>query len=83
MSQLDDLGQVAEDLRKRGVDADEEYVYDFHGTVDGLRIGDDFFPHWELNLEENQEALVRADFESIKSRRGPDWSVLPATRRYK
>jgi hypothetical protein len=81
LSQLDDLGQVAEDLRKRGLDADEEYLYDFHGGVEGLRIGDDFFTHWEL--AENEEALVRADFEAIKSRRGPDWPVAPAKRRQK
>jgi hypothetical protein len=77
MSQLDDLSQVAEDLRKRGVAVDEEYVYSLHGGVEGLQIGDDFFPHWELDIAENRAALVQADFAAIKSRRGPDWSVEP------
>jgi hypothetical protein len=75
MIHLDDLSQVAEELRKLSVEAYQEFVYGPHGGVEGLSIGEDFFPHWELALAGNQEALDRADFEAIKARRGPDWSV--------
>ena len=46
-------------------------------VLEGLDVGDDFFPLWELILPENQEALARLDFAAIKARRGPDWSVDP------
>jgi hypothetical protein len=77
VTQLDDLAQVAEDLRKLGVYAYQEFVYCAHGGLEGLSIGEDFFPHWELNLAANRDAVAMADFESIKARRGPDWSVEP------
>lgn len=78
MFSLDDLAQVAEDLRKLSVDAVYAILGGPHGAVEGLEIGDDdFFPLWELNLPENRAALERADFASIKARRGPDWSVEP------
>jgi hypothetical protein len=77
VTQLDDLAQVAEDLRRLGVYAYQEFVYCAHGGLEGLSIGEDFFPHWELNLASNRDAVARADFEAIKSRRGPDWSVEP------
>ncbi|HZT28467.1 MAG TPA: hypothetical protein VFA33_01195 [Bryobacteraceae bacterium] len=81
MIRLDDLGQVAEDLRKRGVVAEYSFLYGPHGCVEGLDVGDDFFPQWELSLAENAELLERADFEGIKQRRAPDWSVEPPARR--
>ena len=77
MMQLDDLAQVAEDLRGLGVDACHEILYGPHGGLEGLNVADDFFPLWELNLPENREALERADFAAIQARRGPDWSVEP------
>ena len=73
---LDDLYQVAEDLRKRGVAVEYESLYSVHGWVDGLDVGDDFFPRWELGLAENLEALERADFAAIKRRRAPTWSFV-------
>ena len=77
MYSLDDLGQVAEDLRKRGIEALHDFLYCPHGCVEGLDVDDDFFPLWELSLPENVEALERADFAGIKSRRAPDWSFEP------
>jgi hypothetical protein len=74
---LDDLYQVAEDLRKRGVAAEYESLYSSHGWLEGLDVGDDFFPVWELGLAENLEALERADFAAIKKRRTPGWSMVP------
>lgn len=71
----DDLAQLAEDLRKLGIDAFHEIVYGLHGGLEGLSIGEDFFPLWELNLIENEEALAKFDFAAIRARRGPGWSV--------
>jgi hypothetical protein len=42
-----------------------------------LNVADDFFPLWELNLLENQDAFDRHDFAAIKARRGPNWSIEP------
>ena len=71
----DDLSKIAEDLRKLGVDASYEVLYGPHGGLEGLSVGQDFFPLWELTLLENQETLERFDFGAIKARRSPDWSV--------
>ncbi|HLH20498.1 MAG TPA: hypothetical protein VKX45_24935 [Bryobacteraceae bacterium] len=75
MISLDDLAQLAEDLRKRGLDAAHEFLYGPRGWIEGLEIGDDFFPLWELGLPENSDALERADFATIKQRRRSDWSM--------
>ena len=72
---LDDLGQVAEDLRKQGIAAEHDFLYGPHGCVEGLDVGDDFYPKWELLLAENAESLERADFAAIKRRRRSDWSL--------
>ena len=77
MIHLDDLAEIAENLRKVGVDADHEFLYVHGGCQEGLDVGEDFFPLWELNLPENQDAFERRDFASIKARRGPNWSVVP------
>jgi hypothetical protein len=77
MIQVEDLVQLADDLRQRGVDACHEILYGPHGGLEGLDVGDDFFPLWELTLPENLECLERADFAAIKSRRGPDWTIEP------
>jgi len=74
---LDDLAQVAEDLRSRGIDAWHDFLYGPHGCLEGLDVGDEFFPLWELMLPENEDALERMDFAAIKGRRGADWSVEP------
>ena len=66
---------MAEELRKLGVDASYEVLYGPHGGLEGLNVGQDFFPLWELTVPENQEALERFDFAAIKARRSPDWSV--------
>lgn len=70
-----DLAQIAEDLRKINIDANYEIVYGLHGGLEGLEVGGDFFPLWELSLPENQAAVEMFDFTVIKARRGPDWSV--------
>jgi hypothetical protein len=75
MISLNDLGQVAEDLRKRGIEAQHDFLYCPHGCVEGLDVEDDFFPLWELSLAENAESLEHGDFAAIKSRREADWSV--------
>ena len=77
---LDDLGQVAEDLRKRGVDAQHDFLYGPHGCVEGLDVGEDFFPLWELRLPENRASLEQADFAAIKDRRDAEWSPEPPLR---
>ena len=77
MTKLDDLAQVAEDLRARGIDACHDFLYGPHGCLEGLDVGEDFFPMWELILPENQEAVERLDFAAIKAHREPDWSVEP------
>jgi len=75
MIRLDDLGQVAEELRKRGIHAIHDFLYCPHGCVEGLDVEDEFFPLWELKLAENLEAFLHADFAAIASRRGPGWTV--------
>jgi hypothetical protein len=71
----DDLAQIAEDLRKLGVDASHEILYGPHGGLEGLTVGDDFFPLWELTLLDNEEALEKFDFAAIKARRSSDWTM--------
>ena len=75
MPQVEDLAQMAEDLRRAGVDAWHEVVAGPRGYLEGLDVGEDFFPLWELILPENREALECRDFAAIKARRAPDWSV--------
>ena len=77
MLQLEDLAQMAEELRRAGVDAWHEVVAGPRGYLEGLDIGDDFFPLWELILPENRASLECCDFAAIKARRAPDWSVAP------
>jgi hypothetical protein len=72
-----DLVVLAEVLRSRGYEACHEIVAGPRGLQEGLDIEEDFFPLWELNLPENQDALEQLDFAAIKSRRGPGWSVAP------
>ncbi len=71
----DDLAQIAEELRRLGVDASHEIVYGLHGGLEGLSIGEDFFPLWELTLIENEDAFAKFDFAAIRARRGADWSI--------
>ena len=75
MISLDDLAQLAEDLRKRGLEAAHGFLYGPHGGIEGLDVGEDFFPLWELGLPENADALERADFAAIKQRRPSDWNL--------
>lgn len=77
MFPLDDLVQFADDLRALLVDARYVILYGPHGGLEGLEIGEDFFPLWELSLPENREALETHDFGGIKARRHPDWSMDP------
>jgi hypothetical protein len=75
MLQTDELAQVAEDLRREGVDARHSFVFCSHMWVEGLEIDDEFFPLWELMAEDNGEAFERRDFAAIVARRRADWSV--------
>jgi len=74
---LDDLCQAAADLRSQGINAEHDFIYGPHGCLEGLNVDDEFFPHWELCLPENAEALARVDFAAIKQRRCADWRVEP------
>lgn len=80
MVQIDNPVQLAEDLRNLGLDASHEIVFGPRGYQEGLDIGDEFFPLWELTLPENRTALASLDFAAIKARRGQDWSVAPPLR---
>ena len=75
MTIIDNPAELAEDLSRRGIDACHEIVYGPSGYQEGLDIGDDFFPLWELTLPENRAALATLDFAAIKARRGPEWSI--------
>jgi len=77
MCQLDELAEVAEQLRAQGIDVCHYFLYCAHACLEGLEIEDTFFPLWELILPENGEAFDRRDFAAIKARRRPDWSVEP------
>jgi len=78
MIHFDDLAQLAEDLQKLGVDACHDFLYGPYGIQEGLDIGEDFFPLWELNVPENQDAFERCDFAAIKARPGSNWSIAPS-----
>jgi hypothetical protein len=71
---IDDLDQAVEDLRKLGFDAFHEFVYSPHGCLEGLDVGEDFFPLWELQLPDNRADVAAARFDAIKARRSPDWT---------
>ncbi|HLK51662.1 MAG TPA: hypothetical protein VKT49_26155 [Bryobacteraceae bacterium] len=71
----DDLAQLADELQKLGVDATHEILYGPHGGLEGLSVGEDFFPLWELKLPENEEDFASLDFAAIRARRGPGWSI--------
>jgi len=70
----EDLDQAVEDLRKLGFDAFHEFVYSPHGCLEGLDVGEEFFPLWELLLPENREDVANAAFDAIKARRPVDWN---------
>jgi hypothetical protein len=80
MTEPDELAQVAEQLRRQGIDAWHEVVYGTHMFLEGLDIGEDFYPLWELISPENRDDFERRDFAAIKARRGADWSVEPPRR---
>jgi len=73
----DNLVQAAEELRMHSVDATYAILYGPHGGLEGLEVGEDFFPLWELILPENREAVEHFDFALVKAHRGPDWSLEP------
>lgn len=77
MIQVDNLPQFAEELRRAGIDASHEIIYAMGGYQEGLDVGEEFFPLWELIRPENQESLVQLDFAAIKARRGENWSITP------
>jgi hypothetical protein len=77
MMAIENPARFAEDLCQSGLEARHEIVYGPLGYLEGLDVGADFFPVWELLLPENRRALARLDFAAIKARRGPDWSVNP------
>jgi hypothetical protein len=82
MSTFDNLAQFADDLRKRGFEADYEVLYCGNRFVEGLDVADEFFPLWELTEPENEAALEKLDFEAIKARRPSDWSAAPPPRKH-
>ena len=73
-----DLALLAEELRHQGCEACHQILAGPNGRYqEGLEIDDDFFPLWELSLEENEESIQQLDFAAIKARRAPGWSVSP------
>ncbi|MFN7992604.1 MAG: hypothetical protein U0Q18_03340 [Bryobacteraceae bacterium] len=77
MIQVEDPVQFAEDLRKLGFDACHEIVYGPSGYLEGVDVGTDFFPLWELSLPENRLLVAALNFDGIKARRRSDWTVVP------
>jgi hypothetical protein len=72
-----DLPKFAESLRSRGLDARADiFRTESGGPQKGLRVGEHFYPLWELNLKQNRDALSRLDLDEIRSRRGPNWTVV-------
>jgi len=41
---LKDLAEVVIHLQRRGVDPIHEFVYGPHGCLEGMDVGEDFFP---------------------------------------
>ena len=74
---IENLAQLADDLRSRGVEVDYEIIFAEDRYLEGLDVGEEFFPLWELVAPENESALERGDFDAIKSRRSPDWRIVP------
>lgn len=79
MSHFDNLAQLADDLRSRGMEVEYEIVFAEDRFLEGLDVGEEFFPLWELTEPENEAALERGDFAAIKSRRAAGWRLVPPT----
>lgn len=77
MLQFENLAELADRLRSRGIDVDYEIIFAEDRYLEGLDVGEEFFPLWELVSPENTDALERGDFDAIRSRRPPGWSVVP------
>jgi hypothetical protein len=69
MINLNDLAELADQLRKLGFDATQEFLYTARGCQEGLSIGEDFFPLAELSLPDNRDALEKFDFAAVKAHR--------------
>ena len=69
----ENLADLAEEFQTRGLAVEYEIVFAEGRFLEGLDVGDDFYPLWELEAPENEAALERGDFADIKSRRAPDW----------
>jgi len=69
MIHIDDMAEIAEELQRLGVDARHAFLYGPRGCQEGLDVGEDFFPLWEINLPENQDAFEHHDFAAIKAHR--------------
>jgi hypothetical protein len=82
MSKLDDLAQVAEELRALGIDASHNFLYGPHGCLEGLEVSGEFYPLWELTLPENQDHIAGMNFDAIKARREVGWTIEPPRLRY-
>jgi hypothetical protein len=78
MINVNDLSELADQLRKLGIDASQEFLYTSRGCQEGLTIGEDFFPLSELSLPENHDALERFDFAAVKARRAASSLGAPA-----
>lgn len=75
MAQFENLAQFADELKAKGVDVDYEIVFAEGRYLEGLDIGEEFFPLWELCDPANDEALSRLDFDAILARRPANYSV--------
>jgi hypothetical protein len=77
MIHVDNLALFADELKQQGIQADYEIVFGNGRLLEGLDVGEDFFPLWELMAPENAAALEKLDFDAIKARRSPNWSLVP------
>jgi hypothetical protein len=69
-----ELDALIERLAEKGVRASIVYVRQDHLGMIGLRIGEDFYPLWELTARVNRRDVDRLDFAAIKKSRRPGWS---------
>lgn len=68
-------------LRARGFDAEVKIIAGAAGAEIGLSVDESFYPLWELNDPENVGFLTNLDFQSIRLRRVPRWTIAEPDQR--
>jgi hypothetical protein len=72
---MTEVEKLAQTIRASGTDVRIEDIYGPTGVQRCLVIGGWPYPLWELNADENRTALERMDFDAIRNRRGPYWTI--------